>query len=184
MAEAVPLINAYRMQKQTLQLGVHLFYSDKVDLLVCGMGRFRMATGIRAYLSSKTPAIGTRWLNIGTAGALDHAPGDLVWARSIGGIDIGLPLSGVQYIPMDVVSLSEPSTSYVSGVLFDMEAQACVETLSENMIEFEPAHLFCAKVVSDNQLDPVFKKGKHEVTSLVQPHQKYLKTIIDKVINT
>ncbi len=184
MAEAVPMINFYRLKKQALQAGTQLFCSDRVDLIVCGMGGKRMASGIKAYLRAKHPVPAIRWLNLGTAGALDHAVGDLVWAQSIAGIKIGQPQGETQSRPMDVISLNKPGIDYAPGVLFDMEAQACIDTLRENVIEFEPAHLFCAKVVSDNQLDPLLKKDKHQLMFLMQKHQKSLASAIKKTINT
>ena len=184
MAEAVPIINFYRLQKQPLQAGTQLFCSDRVDLIVCGLGGERMASGIKAYLSVTHAMPRIRWLNLGTAGTLEHAVGDLVWARSIGGVKIGQPGGENRDRPMDVISLNKPSTDYVPGVLFDMEAQACIDSLLENVIEFEPAHLFCAKVVSDNQLDPVLKKDKHQLMSLMQQHQKTLANTIVNIINT
>lgn len=184
MAEAVPMINFYRLQKKRLQAGVQLFCSDRVDLIVSGMGAKRMKAGIIAYIREKPPVPGTRWLNLGTAGALDCAVGDLIWARSIAEIEIAQPEEEQRRAPMNVISLNKPGVAYVQGALFDMEAQACIDTLSENVIEFEPAHLFCAKVVSDNQLDPMLKKDKHQVMSMMQQNQKALSEKINKLVNT
>lgn len=143
-----------------------------------------MKAGIGAYIREKPPVPGTRWLNLGTAGALDCIVGELIWARSIAGVEISQPQEERKCAPMDVISLNNPDVGYVQGALFDMEAQACIDTLSEKLIEFEPAHLFCAKVVSDNQLDPMLKKDKHWVMSLMQNHQKVLAKKIDNLINS
>lgn len=184
MAEAVPIINCYRLQKKRLQTGVQLFCSDRIDLIVSGMGTKRMEAGIVAYIREKPPVSGTRWLNLGTAGALDCAVGDLIWARSIAGIEIAQPAGENNCAPMNVITLNQPGTGYVQGALFDMEAQACIDTLSENVIEFEPAHLFCAKVVSDNELDPMLKKDKHQVMSMMLKNQKSLAEEINKLIES
>lgn len=184
MAEALPMINDYRLQKKTLQAGVQLFCSERVDLIVSGMGEKRMKVAIAAYIQEYPPMPGTRWINLGTAGTLDCAVGDLIWARSIAGIEIAQPRGEGNCMPMNVISLNIPGVNYVHGTLFDMEAQACMESLSENVIEFEPAHLFCAKVVSDNQLDPILKKDKHRVMSMMQKNQNALSKNIKILINT
>lgn len=184
MAEAVPMINFYRLQKQKKpHTGIQLFCSDHVDLVVSGMGAKRMQAAILAYIRENPPVNGTRWLNLGTAGALEHAVGELVWARSIAGTRIGQPQGAGMAMSMDVVSLNKPGVNYVQGVLFDMEAQTCIDTLTENVIEFEPAHLFCAKVVSDNRLDSGLKKNKHQVMALMNQHQEPLSKEINKLIN-
>jgi len=178
MAEAVPTINAFRLKKQKAGPGYHLFQSEAVDLIVAGMGAARMSRAIEAYLLACPSDSTSRWLNIGTAGALDVPLGERVWVDHLGGDKIGLPsgLSSARIMPL--LSLDGPSTDYRPGCLFDMEAQACLTTLSEKIIEFEPANLFCAKVVSDNQARPELIKDKHRIMAIMQVHQKEFSQVI------
>ena len=155
MAEAVPLIDFYRMKKQVKQKYLHLFKTSstgslQIDLLVCGMGTKKMKQGLEAYRATLNSVDGIIWLNIGIAGTLSHPIGELVWANFIADVPIGLP-DGIQNSPLiSVRSLSEPSTDYRAETLFDMEAEAWLRWIAENTIQFAPERLFCAKVVSDN----------------------------------
>ena len=155
MAEAVPLIDFYRMKKQVKQKYLHLFKTSstgslQIDLLVCGMGTKKMKQGLEAYRATLNSVDGIIWLNIGIAGTLSHPIGELVWANFIADVPIGLP-DGIQNSPLiSVRSLSEPSTDYRAETLFDMEAEAWFRWIAENTIQFAPERLFCAKVVSDN----------------------------------
>ncbi len=185
MAEAVPLIDFYRMKKQAKQEYNHLFQTSssaslQIDLLVCGMGAKKMKQGLKAYGATLNSIEGIIWLNIGIAGTLSHSIGELVWANFIGDAPIGLP-DGIQNSPLiSVRSLSEPSTGYRAATLFDMEAEAWLHWIVKNTIQFAPERLFCAKVVSDNSGHYTHQIDKRWVTDIVR---KNIKDLNETIIN-
>lgn len=187
MAEAVPLIDFYRMKKQVKQKNLHLFKTSssgslQIDLLVCGMGAKKMNQGLKAYRATLDSVDGNIWLNIGIAGTLSHPIGELVWANLVADVPISLP-GGVQNSPLiSVRSLSEPSTDYQAETLFDMEAEAWLRWIAENTIQFAPERLFCAKVVSDNSGLYPHNIDKRWATYIVRKNINKLSYSINKII--
>jgi hypothetical protein len=189
MAEAVPLIDFYRMKKQVKQKYLHLFKTSstgslQIDLLVCGMGTKKMRQGLKAYRATLNSVDGIIWLNIGIAGTLSHPIGELVWANFIADVPIGLP-DGIQNSPLiSVRSLSEPSTDYRAETLFDMEAEAWFRWIAENTIQFAPERLFCAKVVSDNSGLYTHQIDKRWATDIVRKNINNLSNGIKNIIQS
>lgn len=169
MAEAVPLIDHYKMKKQPKLPDYHLYRGAGIDLIVCGMGENRVQRGLKAYLREVNVDAQTRWLNVGIAGTLSYTVGALIWANSVGGRVIARPEYCVNQQAMDVVSLRNPSADYRANTLFDMEAQSCLNVLVHNCVQFRPeSHFFCAKVVSDNLSENMHRLSKQTVKALLR----------------
>lgn len=184
MAEAVPLIDYYRLQKQAKRPHYHHFSSDDITLVVCGMGAKTMATGFSAYLADERHALPERWLNFGIAGTQLLEVGTLVWGASIGGVKIGIPESAVNQQAMDVISVSKPSTQYKTNSLLEMEAGAYLNCIVEKVAECQINVVFCAKVVSDNACHKPHKINKGWVTDLVRGNLDTLNLEILKLIKS
>ncbi len=187
-SEAVPLIDHYRLAKQTGQQGFHLYQSDTLDLIVCGIGARRVKKALNAYHQSAGDDLPKRWLNIGSAGTLDLPIGSLVWVNTVAGQVIGFPDDMPSGPSIDVVSLSAPSDQYLAKVLFDMEAQQCLESITQFSREYVSEDFFCAKVISDNQYEnsvfPSINFDKSWLISLIRQKIDLLDKEIYKLIKT
>ena len=190
MAEAVPVFDYYRMRKLAKHPDYHHYRADlelgrrQLDLLVCGMGAARTRLAIRSYLEQLGANAGSRWLNLGIAGARDFEIGRLIWARRVGGRSIGLPPGIADEPTAEVVSLAQPGRAYLSGRLFDMEAESCLLAIEENSFQFVPQHLFCAKVISDNPARGVQQISKPWVTKIIRRQIKLLDRHINHIISS
>ena len=176
------LLAARYLRKQAKQPGVHLFRGRDMDLLVCGIGAERMYDGIHRYFHTADSRDFPYCLNFGIAGTRLHPIGELVWANRIGDRQIGLPDFVTGSRPLRVRSLDQPSTQYQSDVLFDMEAEAWLESISENIQQFQPEHLFCAKVISDNPSSGIQGIDKKRVEVLVRSNIRPLGTALENII--
>ncbi len=189
MAEAVPLVEFYRLKKQAKREFYHLFQntspgaSVEIHLLVCGIGATKLRRGLEAYLQAVAPASKMLHLNFGIAGTLSEPLGSLLWANSIAGKSISLPV-GIRNHSYSVHSLEEPSTDYRAGVLFDMEAEAWMLCIAENTQQYTPEALFCAKVVSDNRDENTHKIDKHWVKKITYKNIVELDYHIKKLIKS
>ena len=190
MAEAVPLVDFYRMDKLIKNADYHHYRVERdpgqlqLDLLVCGLGADRAQRAILAYLKQPGLARQSCWLNLGIAGARDHEIGELVWAHHVGGRPVAVPTGVEKTSTAEVVSLAEPGLAYRAGVLFDMEAETCLQTLSENLYQFSPEQLFCAKVISDNPARGLQQISKQWVTKIIRKQIESLDRHIHNIIST
>lgn len=182
MSEAVPLVDFYRMKKMPRQAGFRLFRADRIDLLVCGVGAQQMSQSLTAYLAFHGSDEHVRWLNFGIAGAADYSLGALIWANQVAQITIGLPTGITHQLPVTVQSMGQPSTDYLPQVLFDMEAEAWLGCLAENLHQFSPQQLFCAKVISDNSARHSHTIDKQWVSGLIRERIKALALAIDGLL--
>jgi hypothetical protein len=189
MPEAVPIIDFYRMQKQPKRPFHHLFkcissgQTFELHLIITGIGAKNMYRGLKAYLSAEQNVRKAAYLNFGIAGASSEPIGKLLWANAIAATSIGFP-AGVYNLPYTVRSVDFPSQQYQSGILFDMEAEACMQCITENTQQFAPQALFCAKVVSDNQSEYTHNIEKHWVKDIVYKNINELVFGINKIIKS
>jgi len=187
MSEAVALIDFYRMQKQPKQAFFHLYQTAlpeniaQIDLLICGVGAKNMYRGLKSYLDVVNQSEPTLYLNLGIAGALNEPHGTLLWANSIAATDIALP-EGAHNLAYSVHSLDKQGKNYQAGVLFDMEAEAWLRCIAENTQQFTPGALFCAKVVSDSQVENTHKIDKHWVRNIVHQNIFELDVFINNIL--
>lgn len=190
MAEAVPVVDFYRMSKLGKCPEFHHYRAEldsgqvQVDLLVCGIGAVRTRDAISRYLAQARSGVPDRWLNLGIAGALEFGIGQVVWGRTVGSQSIGLP-GGVDTSDIaEVVSVVQPEQAYRAGTLFDMEAESCLAAIEENSLQFVPQHLFCAKVISDNPARDTHQISKQWVTELIRKQIESLDSYILNIISS
>jgi len=190
MAEAVPLVDYYRLSKQPKQAYFHLFRGTAlkshqgIDVVVSGIGAKNFYRGLSAYLCSSGGGRNDIYLNFGIAGTLNHELGDMLWVNLIAGTEIGLPEGEFNQRPLALQSLVEPCTDYQAGLMFDMEAESWLKCIEENTQQFEPERMFCAKVVSDNQSRNANRIDKSQVTDLLRKNINRLDNTINILLKT
>ncbi|MEE9446992.1 MAG: hypothetical protein V3V09_03480 [Arenicellales bacterium] len=196
MAEAVPIIDAYKMRKEPKKPGYHHYSvstpAGPIELLVCGLGTQQMREGLEGFFRIQTTlkledTQEIIWINIGVAGALSHSLGELLWVGAIGETEIArLPQTAEQ---IRVISLDTPSIDYKVNTLFDMEAETFLDVVMQYSTHLKPQRrVFCAKVVSDNQQAPLVemsvKSRKKWLSALLQKNIASLRNDINNIIKT
>ncbi len=169
--EAKPIIDKYRLKRQTHLDAFPCYSGEEMHLIVSGMGRIAMAAAT-AYLAGHFSSGGERgiWLNIGIAGHPDFEQGmavvpNKVIEQSSGKtwypVFTGVP-SNVEQCPL--LTVDEPVESYREGCLHDMEGSAFMEVASR-FTSFEFIHLY--KLVSDNRFSGVAHIDKAYTTNMI-----------------
>jgi len=168
--EAKPIIDFYRLKKVPTHQGFDLYQNGPMQCVICGIGKINAAaaTAWIAALNQDQPSIA--WINLGTAGAAEHAIGEAFWISKISQPNADrqgfpVPTFSSGFSASATISLDEPSDSYDSTQLFDMEASAFFATATR----FSSAELVhCLKIVSDNRL---YKTGQNKaaISDLISP---------------
>lgn len=174
-SEAAPLINFYRLnkiQQQGVQLYSRCDEGLQINLLVAGIGRLAMASGVgwlAGWLAAGTPNRSC-WLNIGSAGHED--------------LEVGTPVRVVQCQAPDTDRAHYPALvapwrgaiaglltgdhvchTYPAQSLVDMEGSA----FFSSALHFAPSELVQSiKVVSDNQESSADELNGAKLTQLIQ----------------
>ena len=182
MAEAVPIIDFYRLKKQHKQPGLHFFQAADIDLIVCGLGEQNTQQGMATYLKTIMDDLPRIWLNVGVAGALSDPLGSLVWANYIGDEVISCPESVNNNPNIKVVSVSKPSSNYQPYILFDMEAKFCLQMISNNITKHAESEFYCVKIISDNQLAHQHNIDKKWVMTAIRKQMQPLSVEINKIL--
>lgn len=152
--EAKPIIANYRLKKSHADRAFDLYLGEHNACIITGIGKIASAAAtawVAARLASSGPPA---WINLGIAGAAEHALGTPLRLNQVIDGD-----SGQSYYPVSVVrsnltaspciSLSQPSDDYREGFLFDMEASG----FFASALRFSSAELVASiKIVSDNRL--------------------------------
>jgi adenosylhomocysteine nucleosidase len=175
--EAKPLIDSYKLKKDTTIQPFSVFRDNEICLTVTGIGKTAMAAAIAytqaLFSSGQNPVM----LNIGIAGHKDHLIGSVFLIDKITDSD-----SDRRYYPPLVFtppcpthslqSAAKPQLSYQPSHLCDMEASAFYETATR----FTSGELIqCLKIVSDNESSPAQNIQTKQVSALIS---KQLPTII------
>lgn len=155
-AESRVFIDALKL-RHVQSRGLRLYASEQYVLLQTGLGKLRAAAATGALLQSR-PDI-TAIINTGVAGAAAEV-GSLFLAHQV--VDAA---SGVQWFPhlppqrqvdrvptARLLTLDKPSSEYLDGTLFDMEA-AGVFMAASTWLSNDAMH--SVKVVSDNASQPL-----------------------------
>jgi adenosylhomocysteine nucleosidase len=180
--EARPLIDYYRLKKETTLHAFSVHRNGAITLTITGIGKTAMAAGV-AYTHAKfheprNPVI----LNIGIAGHRNENLGALFLADKITDADIGRhfypPLAFT--LPCSTLALqthAKPQSCYPETALCDMEGSAFYETATR----FSTGELcHCLKVVSDNSHTPSSAIDAARATGLIADN---LDTITAIVLN-
>jgi adenosylhomocysteine nucleosidase len=181
--EAKPLIDCYKLKKDTTVHAFGLFRNDNIVLTVTGIGKVAMAAGV-AYsqaLHSQNP--NPVLVNIGIAGHQHHPIGGLFLADKITDNDTGRrfypPLVFTPPCPTaELVTFAKPQTAYPETALCDMEASAFYDC-GTRFASGEMVH--CLKIVSDNTLSPATDILPKQVSSLIAGHVPTINGILAKL---
>lgn len=170
--EAKPLVEHFRLRKETEVKPFDIYLREPFCLTVTGLGKCAMAAGVAysqaLYAAAENPVL----MNIGVAGHRDHAVGSLFLIDKIIDVD-----SGRSFYPPLVFSpscntapvrtASRPQLNYDHADLCDMEASAFFETATR----FTSAELVQSlKVVSDNRRAPADCIKPQDVSVLIVAH--------------
>ena len=181
--ESKPLIEAFKLKKDTATQAFSIFRNDNIVLTITGIGKTAMAAGIAYTLALFAQTPNPVLLNIGVAGHKQHPVGSLFLVSKITDADTHRrfypPL--VFTLPCPTHSLqttSTPQSSYPDLVLCDMEASAFYETA----IRFSTAELIqCVKIVSDNESESVDQVTPDLVSTLIRSQLGTIENIISEL---
>ncbi|TAN65575.1 MAG: hypothetical protein EPN17_16145 [Methylobacter sp.] len=178
--EAKPLVEHFKLKKDTTVQPFAVYLNQDICLTVTGLGKSAMAAGL-AYTQALLGAVEHPVLvNIGIAGHKDHAVGSLFLIDKITDVD-----SQKSYYPplvftppcptASIQTVSRPQFDYGLQHLCDMEASAFYETA----IRFSTGELIhCLKVISDNELSPVENIQPKQVAELIAAHVTAIETLL------
>ena len=178
--EAKPLIDAYKLKKDTSIQPFSIFRKDDMVLTVTGIGKTAMAAGVaytHAYFPQDHYSI---CLNIGIAGHQDHSVGSLFLADKITDADMGRsyypPLIFTPPCPTaHLITFAKPQETYTGLALCDMEASAFYETAAR----FSTGEFCqCIKIVSDNADCPAIQIQTQTVSNLIYSNLPAIKQIV------
>jgi adenosylhomocysteine nucleosidase len=166
--EAKPLIDFFRLKKDTTIQCFAVYANNNICLTVTGIGKTAMAAGI-GYTQALFASSNSVMLNIGIAGHKEHPIGNVFLIDKITDND-----SGRRYYPplvftppcptQSLQTAAKPQLIYPAEDLCDMEATAFYETASR----FSSGELIqCLKIVSDNELSPAQNIQPSQVSALI-----------------
>ena len=169
-AEAKPLTQHLRLQRQQPDGDFPLYQRDAIRLLLTGPGR-EAAYRATLYLHAMTDTNEAPfWVNIGIAGHPNAGIGDALLIHSIRDQATGhkwsLPAVSALQLPLaDLITVNEPAHEYPENAVFDMEAAGMVAALS---LHQQLDRAVVLKIISDNNSHPTSKINGRLVKSLLQ----------------
>lgn len=178
--EAKPLVEHFKLKKNTHVQPFAVYLNQDICLTVTGLGKSAMAAGVAysqaLFASVEYPVL----VNIGIAGHKDHAVGDLFLIDKITDAD-----SLKSYYPplvfpppcptANIQTVSRPQLIYDRHCLCDMEASAFYETA----LRFSTGELIhCLKVISDNELSPAENIQPKQVEALIAAHIATIEIVV------
>lgn len=178
--EAKPLVEHFKLKKDTTVQPFAVYLNRDICLTVTGLGKSAMAAGV-AYSQALFAAVEHPVLiNIGIAGHKDHTVGGLFLIGKITDAD-----SQKSYYPplvftppcptASIQTVSRPQIDYDLHHLCDMEASAFYETA----VRFSTGELIhCLKVISDNELSPAENIQPKQVSQLIAAHVAAIETLL------
>jgi adenosylhomocysteine nucleosidase len=178
--EAKPLVDFYRLKKDTNITSFAIYRNNHICLTVTGIGKTAMAAGIaytQALFSTDRSSV---MFNLGIAGHQQHHIGNLFLIDKITDTE-----TERRYYPPLVFSppcpthslqtVSKPQLSYPLWDLCDMEASAFYETATR----FSSGELVqCVKIVSDNEISPALNVEPKQVSKLISDRLSTIETLL------
>ncbi len=151
--EAKPLIDYYRLQKNSDQSLPHRLYQrEDIYCIVSGIGLQNMQQAMQFAQDEIKPSAQAHWINLGIAGHRDLALGTLLQITECTSANQPLPIkltkrnfSGIDSAP--IISVSNQTIDYPQQHLVDMEAWTFAQHCQTHNIS-DRCH--CLKVISDN----------------------------------
>lgn len=178
--EAKPLIEHFKLKKDTTVQPFAVYLNQDICLTVTGLGKSAMAAGVAYSQALLTSVEHPVLVNIGIAGHKRHALGELFLVDKITDFD-----SQKSYYPPLVFrppcptaciqTVSRPQLDYDVEHLCDMEASAFYETATR----FSTGELIhCLKVISDNEASPAENIHPQQVAQLIAAHVAAIETVL------
>ena len=178
--EAKPLVEHFKLKKDTTIQPFAVYLNQDICLTVTGLGKSAMAAGV-AYSQALFAGLEHPVLvNIGIAGHIGHAIGSLFLIDKINDFDslksYYPPLVFTPPCPTaNIQTLSRPQIDYDPHYLCDMEASAFYETA----LRFSTGELIhCLKVISDNESSPAENIQPKQVAILIAAHVAAIETLL------
>lgn len=181
--EAKPLVEHFKLKKDTTIQPFAVYLNQDICLTVTGLGKSAMAAGVAytqaLFASVEHPVL----VNIGIAGHIDHALGSLFLIDKITDVDslksYYPPLVFTPPCPTaNIRTVSRPQLVYDREHLCDMEASAFYETA----VRFSTGELIhCLKVISDNESSPAENIQPKQVEALIAAHVATIETLLKEL---
>lgn len=181
--EAKPLIDFYRLKKDTAIHNFSVYTNIAICLTVSGIGKNAMAAAVAYTLALFSSAQNPVMLNVGIGGHKTHPIGSLFLADKITDADSGRhyypPLVFTPPCPThSLKTVTKPQLTYPERDLCDMEAAAFYETA----LRFTSGELIqCLKIVSDNETSPAQNIQPKWVTELIGAKLETIAAILNEL---
>lgn len=176
--EAKPLIDFFKLKKDTNIHAFSVFHSGSVLLIVSGMGQHNMSAAVNwlnGYLNSSKTQF---WLNVGVAGHQSANIGSLFCTHKISSQHQTLyPTKWLKHkIKLEqLLTVYEEEEKYPDNHLYDMEGfafyQAATRFNSQECVQ-------CLKIVSDNK-EHSSNRDKSFISDLIAHHCDAIVSFID-----
>jgi adenosylhomocysteine nucleosidase len=181
--EAKPLIDFYRLKKDTAIHSFDVYTNKALCLTVTGIGKNAMAAAVAYTLAIFSSAKNPVMLNVGIAGHKNHPIGSVYLVDKITDGDSGRrhfpPLVFTPPCPThSLKTVARPQLIYPERDLCDMESSAFYETA----IRFSSGELIqCLKIVSDNETSPARNMQPKWVTELIDAQLETIAAILKEL---
>jgi hypothetical protein len=181
--EAKPLIDAWKLSKQSTSLPFTTYSNASRVVVISGIGKAAMAGAI-GYTLARFPEVQMPiMINFGIAGHVFQSCGEAYLANKITDSE-----TGKRFYPQlafslpcatsNLISYPKPETTYETESLYDMEASAFYETA----IRFSSCELVhCLKVVSDNRQNPASNFNEANVVNWCTRQLPTLDYLLDQL---
>jgi adenosylhomocysteine nucleosidase len=181
--EAKPIIDFYRLKKDTAINSFAVYSNNEICLAITGIGKTAMAAGIAYTQALFSSASNPVMLNVGIAGHKYHPIGSMFLIDKITDGD-----SDRRYYPQLVFTppcptnslqtAAKPQLIYPPSQLCDMETSAFYETATR----FTSGELIqCLKIVSDNESCPAHNIQPKQVLELISTQLSTIAAILTEL---
>ncbi len=183
--EAKPLVIYFDLIKLDVNHPFLIYKNDEIVLTVTGVGKVAMAGGLAYTLAIFPCRHYPILLNIGIAGHMTKAIGNLVMVVKIIDEDSGkkyYPSRVIKNIPEEasaLITVSKPRKYYIQDFLYDMEASAFYEMA----VKFSSSELIQSiKVISDNQYSAIENIWPKKVSQWLTNNLNTIESIVKKLL--
>jgi hypothetical protein len=181
-AEASPLIECFKLAKESVPSPFPLFANDRHRLVLSGVGK-ELSAKATSYLSERFPQPNQAWLNFGLAGHGTLELGTAFLANRIlddGGENAFYP---TQLLDHDLESsalqtCSSPVSDYPDPIGYDMEASAFCASASLSSIR---ELIQVVKIVSDNPDHPLDSFDRATAHALIESALPSILPLVDQL---
>lgn len=183
-AEAKPLVQHFKLQRDTKKQKITLYGSEQFRLLVTEPGKAAARNSVNRLMAWAHNADQELWINIGIAGHPDAELGSVFLATQIKDDENDsvwklTPPETFNYRHDSLITLAKPDFEYSRPDLLDMEAASVISALS-NQVPLK--NIQCLKIVSDSAQNPGHRITAQFVTSLIEQSIPTLEKLITHLI--